>query len=181
MSEPLKVGLVGAGGIANSHLPAYLEYPDQVRATAVCDIIEDAAQAYAARVNTDAVYTDLDTMLRDADIEAVDLCHRHDLHAPHAIAAARAGKHVIVEKPMANSVKDCREMVEAADRSGVTLMVAQHLRYMRTAAAAKRLIEDGKLGRIEAGADPGHAVNHVLLPNPAVAETDAFAEVEQMG
>lgn len=150
MSEPLKVGLVGAGGIANSHLPAYLEYADRVRVTAVCDIIEDAASAYAKRANADAVYTDLDTMLREADIEAVDLCHRHDLHAPHAIAAAEAGKHVIVEKPMANSVQDCREMVEAADKSGVTLMVAQHLRYMRTAAAAKRLIEDGKLGQIEA-------------------------------
>ena len=150
MSEPLKVGLVGAGGIANSHLPAYLEHTDRVRVTAVCDIIEDAASAYAKRTNVDAVYTDLDTMLRDADIEAVDLCHRHDLHAPHAIAAAEAGKHVIVEKPMANSVRDCREMVEAADKSGVTLMVAQHLRYMRTAAAAKRLIEDGKLGEIEA-------------------------------
>ncbi len=150
MPEPLKVGLVGAGGIANSHLPAYLEHTDRVRVTAVCDIIEDAASAYAKRTNVDAVYTDLDTMLRDADIEAVDLCHRHDLHAPHAIAAAEAGKHVIVEKPMANSVQDCREMVEAADKSGVTLMVAQHLRYMRTAAAAKRLIEDGKLGEIEA-------------------------------
>lgn len=150
MSQPLKVGLVGAGGIANSHLPAYLEYTDRVQVTAVCDIIEDAASAYAKRVGADAVYTDLDTMLRDADIEAVDLCHRHDLHAPHAIAAAEAGKHVIVEKPMANSVQDCREMVEAADKSGVTLMVAQHLRYMRTAAAAKRLIEDGRLGEIEA-------------------------------
>ena len=150
MSEPLKVGLVGAGGIANSHLPAYLEHTDRVRLTAVCDIIEDAASAYAKRANVDAIYTDLDTMLREADIDAVDLCHRHDLHAPHAIAAAEAGKHVIVEKPMANSVRDCREMVEAADKSGVTLMVAQHLRYMRTAAAAKRLIEDGKLGEIEA-------------------------------
>ena len=150
MSEPLKVGLVGAGGIANSHLPAYLEHTDRVRLTAVCDIIEDAASAYAKRANVDAIYTDLDTMLREADIDAVDLCHRHDLHAPHAIAAAEAGKHVIVEKPMANTVRDCREMVEAADKSGVTLMVAQHLRYMRTAAAAKRLIEDGKLGEIEA-------------------------------
>ncbi len=150
MSEPLKVGLVGAGGIANSHLPAYMEHTDRLQLTAVCDIVEDAATAYAKRTNVDAVYTDLDTMLREADIDAVDLCHRHDLHAPHAIAAAEAGKHVIVEKPMANSVRDCREMVEAADKSGVTLMVAQHLRYMRTAAAAKRLIEDGKLGEIEA-------------------------------
>ena len=150
MSEPLKVGLVGAGGIANSHIRAYLEHTDRVQLTAVCDIVEDAARAYAKRVNVDAVYTDLDTMLREADIDAVDLCTRHDVHAPHAVAAAEAGKHVIVEKPMANSVQDCREMVEAADKSGVTLMVAQHLRYMRTAAAAKRLIDEGKLGEIEA-------------------------------
>ena len=150
MSKPLKVGLVGTGRIANRHMAPYLEYPDRVRLTAVCDVVEPAARDYAKRAGVDDVYLDLDDMLRHADIDAVDICTRHDLHAPQSMAAARTGKHVLVEKAMANSVRECRDMIEAADRAGVTLMVAQHLRYSRHATAAKRFIDDGGLGEIQA-------------------------------
>jgi predicted dehydrogenase len=150
MSEPLKVGLVGTGGIARRHLTAYLEHPDRVQLTAVCDIVESAAQAYAEKAGIDAIYLDIDEMLREADVDAVDICTSHDTHAPLTVSAAQAGKHVIVEKAMATSVEGCREMIAAADKAGVTLMVAQHLRYSPEARAAKRLIDDGKLGEIEA-------------------------------
>ena len=150
MSRPLKVGLVGTGRIANRHMAPYLQHPDRVRLTAVCDVVEPAARDYAKRASVDDVYLDLDDMLRRADIDAVDICTRHDLHAPQAIAAAQAGKHVLVEKAMANSVQECRDMIEASDRAGATLMVAQHLRYSRHAAAAKRFIDGGALGEIEA-------------------------------
>ncbi len=150
MSRPLKVGLVGTGRIANRHLAPYLQHPDRVRLTAACDVLEPAVRDYAKRAGVNDVYLDLDDMLRRADIDAVDICTRHDLHAPQAIAAAEAGKHVLVEKAMANSVQECRDMIDAADRAGVTLMVAQHLRYSRHAAAAKRFIDDGGLGEIEA-------------------------------
>ena len=150
MSRPLKVGLVGTGRIANRHMAPYLEYPDRVRLTAACDVVEPAVKDYAKRAGVDDVYLDLDEMLRKADIDAVDICTRHDLHAPQAIAAAQAGKHVLVEKAMANSVQECRDMIDAAERAGVTLMVAQHLRYSKHAAAAKRFIDKGGLGQIEA-------------------------------
>ena len=68
MAEPLKVGMVGSGSISNSHLAAYLEHPDRVRLTAVCDVIEEAAREYAGRAGVEAVYTDLDDMLREADV-----------------------------------------------------------------------------------------------------------------
>ena len=103
MSRPLKVGLVGTGRIANRHMAPYLEYPDRVRLTAACDVVEPAVRDYAKRAGVDDVYLDLEEMLRKADIDAVDICTRHDLHAPQAIAAAQAGKHVLVEKAMANS------------------------------------------------------------------------------
>ena len=152
MSNPLKVGMVGAGGITRAHLPAYLERPDRVQLNAVCDLVEPLAQELAGKAGIDAsaIYLDMDKMLREADIDAVDICTTHNAHAPLAIAAAEAGKHVICEKPMAISVQECRDMIAAADKAGVTLMVAQHLRYAPEAQAAKRLLDEGKLGMIEA-------------------------------
>jgi len=160
MSEPLKVGLVGTGGISKFHLNAYLEHPDRVQLTAVCDIAEPLAQECARKAGIDAIYLDYDAMLREADIDAVDICTGHSLHAPQAIAAAAAGKHVIVEKAMSNTLQGCRAMIEATDSAGVTLMVAQHLRYSPEAYAVKRLIDDGKLGEIQA------ARTHVFRQGP---------------
>ena len=160
MSKPLKVGLVGAGGISKFHMSPYLEHPDRVQLTAVCDIVPPLAQEYARKAGVEAVYLDYDDMLREADIDAVDICTGHNLHAPQAIAAAAAGKHVIVEKAMSNTLQDCRAMIEATDRAGVTLMVAQHLRYSPEAYAVKRLIDDGKLGEIQA------ARTHVFRRGP---------------
>ena len=182
MATPLKVGLLGAGGITNSHLPAYLEHPDRVKLTAVCDLDESRAQAQAKKAGVEAVYTDLDKMLREADIDAVDNCTFHPAHAPLCIAVAEAGKHVLVEKPMAITVQECRDMIAAADKAGVTLMVAQDLRYSREAAATKRFIDDGKLGDIIS------ARTHLLAPRlPRVerggspAGYDRYADAEQGG
>ena len=150
MSTPLKVGLLGAGTHSNSHMPAYLGHPDRVKLTAVCDLDESRAQEYAKKAGAEAVYTDLDKMLREGDIDAVDNCTFHPQHAPLTVAAAEAGKHVIVCKPMATSVQECRDMIAAADKAGVTLMVAQDLRYSPEAVATKRFIDEGKLGDIRA-------------------------------
>ena len=150
MSEPMKVGLVGTGGISNRHMTAYLAHPDRVHLTTVCDIVESRAQEYAKKAGVDTIYLDFEAMLREADIDAVDICTSHDMHAPLAVAAAQAGKHVLVEKAMAHTLQGCRDMIEAADTSGVTLMVAQHLRYSPEAPAVKRFIDEGNLGEIQA-------------------------------
>lgn len=165
MSRPMKIGLVGAGRIARAHMTAYLQHPGRVALKAVCDIVETAAQAYAKLANVDAVYTDFDTMLREADIEAVDICSIHDQHPAQAIAAAAAGKHVLTEKAMAHTLQGCRDMIEATDNAGVTLMVAQNLRYVPDSVAVKRLIDDGVLGVIQAART--HAIFAVTLSNPA--------------
>ncbi|MDE0662252.1 MAG: Gfo/Idh/MocA family oxidoreductase [Gammaproteobacteria bacterium] len=160
MPGPLKVGLVGTGGISNRHMDAYLRYPDRVRLTAVCDIVRPLAEEYAKKTGVEAVYTDYQEMLRDADIDAVDICTGHRHHAPQAIAAAEAGKHALTEKAMAQDLDECRAMIQAADKAGVTLMVAQHLRYSPEARAAKRLIEEGGLGDIQA------ARTHLIMSGP---------------
>ena len=179
MSKPLKVGILGAGGITNSHLPAYLEHPDRVQLTAVCDLIEERAQALAEKAGVETVYTDLDRMLREGDIDAVDNCTFHPAHAPLTIACAQAGKHVIVEKPMATNLQECRDMVAAADKAGVTLMIAQDLRYSPEAFAVKRFIDEGRLGDI-------FAVRTNLLsprvpPRIERARQDRYADRRQGG
>ena len=162
MSKPLKVGLVGTGGISKAHLPVYQEHPDRVQLTACCDIIEPAAQAFANNAGIDAggVYTDLDDMLKNADIDAIDICTGHAQHAEQSIAAAEAGKHVLVEKIMGNTGEECRAMIDAADKTGVTLMVAQMVRFSPESAAVKRFLEAGELGDIHA------CRTHVIMQGP---------------
>ena len=150
MSAPLKVGMLGTRGIARNHMTPYLTHPEQVRMTAVCDMVEPLAREYAKDAGVEDVYTDFDDMLRNADIDAVDICTNHAAHAPCTIAAVRAGKHVLVEKAMANTLQACRDMVEAADKAGVTLMIAHQLRHSREANAVKRFIDEGHLGEIQA-------------------------------
>ncbi len=132
MTEPFKVGLIGTGSISRAHLPVYQLAPDRVRLTAVCDIRADAARQFAA----------------DAQIDAVDIGTIHDTHAPLAIAAARAGKHVLLEKPMAVSIDECRQIIEATEQAGVTFMVAQQLRHVPSYMALRRRIQAGELGQI---------------------------------
>ncbi|MDA0789717.1 MAG: Gfo/Idh/MocA family oxidoreductase [Proteobacteria bacterium] len=150
MAKPLRVGLLGAGPIAYAHMAAYLEYPDQVRLTAVCDLNLAAAETYAKQVGVPAVYSDVHEMLRRADIDAVGICSRHDLHPSQAIAAAEAGKHLLCETAMAPTLSGCQAMIDAADAAEVTLMIAQNLRFSRTAMAIKHLIDRGGLGEIQA-------------------------------
>ena len=148
MAEPLKVGLIGTGSISRMHLPGYQLAPDDVRLTAVCDIREAAAREFAAEAGVEAVFGDAEQLLEQSDVDAVDICTIHDQHAPLAIAAARAGKHVLLEKPMAVSLDECREILEATEEAGVTFMVAQQLRHVPSYVALRRRIQAGELGRI---------------------------------
>lgn len=150
MTQPLKIGVIGAGGISRAHARAYGRFPKRLRLAAVCDVQEEAATRFAQEAGIDAVYTDAEQMLDHANIDAVDICTSHDQHAPLTIAAARAGKHVLVEKPMACAMQECRDMVQAAQESSVTLMVGQHLRYNPGYWAARQAIRDGELGTIRA-------------------------------
>ena len=148
MPAPLKVGLIGTGLVSRGHLPAFQEFPDDVELRAVCDVREDAARAYAGEAGVEAVYTDVDRMLAEADIDAVDICTTHSTHRDLTLAAAAAGKHILLEKPMACSLDEARDMVTAADAAGVTFMVAQVLRFLPHYREARRIIQSGELGGI---------------------------------
>ncbi|HEV7853241.1 MAG TPA: Gfo/Idh/MocA family oxidoreductase [Mycobacterium sp.] len=129
MTERLKVGVVGAGVIAQvMHLNYLRELSDRFDVVALCDISEENVNNNADRYDVGKRYTDWQDMLDDADIDAV-LILTSGSHAPIAIAAANAGKHILVEKPMCFSVAEGLEMKSAADAAGVALMVAYPKRY----------------------------------------------------
>ena len=124
----LRVGLVGTGLIAQvMHLHYLAELGDRFEVAAVCDIDGDSARACAERYRIPAVFTDWRELIRHP-LDAV-LVLTSGSHAPAAEAAARAGLHVFVEKPMCFSVTEGRAMVAAAGQAGVTLMVGYPKRY----------------------------------------------------
>lgn len=124
----VRVGVIGAGLIAQvMHLHYLRELSDMFEVSAVCDIAPENAAASAARYGVTKTYTDWRELLRQP-IDAV-LVVTGGSHAPMAIEAARAGLHVLVEKPMCFSTTEAAAMVHAADAAGVTLMVAYNKRY----------------------------------------------------
>src|ERR687886_656194 len=149
MQDSLKIGVIGVGGFGQAHLRAYRQLGEQAQVVAVCDIDADLARRVAQEVGAEA-YTDPHTLLPKASVDAVDICTPHDQHAALTIAATEHGKHVLVEKAMATSLADCRAMVNATDKAGVTLMVAQNQRYMPSYRGVRRLIQAGVLGPLRA-------------------------------
>jgi predicted dehydrogenase len=146
----LRVALVGAGNISSYHLPAYAQFRDRVELVAVCDLDEALARRRARQAGVECVYTDVDSLLREVACDALDVCVTHDQHAPIALAAIEAGRHVLVEKPFALTLTDCRELVTSAERVGVTLMVGQNQRFLPAHQATKAVIAAGELGAIRA-------------------------------
>lgn len=129
MTQRLRVGVVGAGVIAQvMHLHYLRELASHFEMVALCDIAAENAEVNAASYAIPMVFTDWREMLSEAPIDVV-LILTSGSHAPIAIEAAKAGKHVLVEKPMCFSVKEGKRMRDAAAESGTTLMVAYPKRY----------------------------------------------------
>ncbi|WP_262424999.1 Gfo/Idh/MocA family protein [Brachybacterium sp. Z12] len=113
-----RVGVIGAGSIAQSHLTAYSKNPD-VELIAVADMNLERAQSVADQFGAKRAYADPHELLADAEIDGVSICTWNNSHASWAIAAVQAGKHVLVEKPIARTLEEAEEIqriVEASDR-----------------------------------------------------------------
>lgn len=144
----INVGVIGTGGIASSqHIPALAKQPD-VKILAVCDVNEAAAKDVAQKFNIPHVFTDYYEMLKVDEIEAVHVCTPNKLHMPVSVDALNAGKHVMVEKPLARNAVEGAQIVETAKKNGKKLMVAQNLRFSPENAYLKRVVDTGELGEI---------------------------------
>lgn len=143
------VGVVGAGSVniaTSAHLPA-IQMVRELELKALCDVNEAGVKALAQRYGVDA-YTDYGAMLKREDIQMIQVCTPDYLHAEHTIKAAEAGKHVLCQKPMALSVRECAAMRAAVTRAGVQFMCVQSNRYSDPYRTIKHHIDDGRIGAV---------------------------------
>jgi len=148
MSSPngrIRLAVVGAGNIAPVNVKGYLQH-DRCDVVAVCDPIEEKARHLADAWEAPKVFTDLDTLLSDPEIDAVEILTPTHLHHDHVMASLAAGKHVSCQKPVANTIEDAREMEAAAAEHGVTLRISECFRHYPPLVRAKELIMSGAIG-----------------------------------
>ena len=143
----LKVGVIGVGGIARVHMPGW-EASEHAEVVAGADIDANALEQWGKTWNVENLTTDSTELINNPDIDVIDIITPNMYHAPLAIAAMEAGKHVICEKPLAPTPDEIRKMIAARDASGKMLMTAQHFRFKGTSKALKTEIDAGALGDI---------------------------------
>jgi predicted dehydrogenase len=143
--EPLRVGLIGAGGIAQTHYKGYVAAGARIMGFA--EPVEATRTRRAAEWGVPG-YASVEELLERADIEAVSVCTPNSSHAPATIAAAESGKHVLCEKPLSLNLEECSSMIQAAKNAGVVLQTGHHLRANWYVRKAKELIESGAIGRV---------------------------------
>ena len=144
--ERVRLGVLGAGNIAVMNVRGYLEDP-RCDVVAVCDSDEEVGRQAAKEWGAESFHADLSDMLADDSIDAVEVLTPTHLHHDHVIAALEAGKHVSVQKPVANSVEDALEMQAVADRVGRILRISECFVHYPPLELAKRLVADGAIGK----------------------------------
>lgn len=146
-TDRVRLAVVGAGNIADLNVAGYLDHP-RCDVVAVCDSDPDLAAAAARRWGAPAACTDLDQLLADPDIDAVEVLTPTHLHHAHVLAALRAGKHVSVQKPVTNTVAEAEELARVAAETGLVLRVSECFRHYPPLERARQLVADGAIGRV---------------------------------
>lgn len=153
--KQLRIGLVGTGFMGRTHSNGYrrvpnffpdLEYIPVLKA--VCSRNKEKVQAFADQWGYESIETDWKKLIERDDIDAVDICTPNDMHAEIAIAAAKAGKMILCEKPLARTLAEAKGMVEAIEAAKVKNTVWYNYRRLPAVSLAKQIIDSGKLGQI---------------------------------
>ena len=147
--DKIRIGLVGTGGIGNHHAKTYQPI-EGVELVACCDIFKDKALQFAERygIPKKNVFTSYNKMVEMDEIDTVSVCTFNQAHRRPTVAALKAGKHVLCEKPMAATLADATAMVKAAKESGKILHIAIHSRFQSGIATAQKIVKAGILGDI---------------------------------
>jgi predicted dehydrogenase len=154
--KELKIGLVGASGfMGKAHSAAWATLPIFVwpapampRRYALAEATRELGEDAAKRFGFENVYVGWKDLLADPEVDVVDICLPNHLHKEVALAAVKAGKHVICEKPLANNAEDAKEIYEAAQKAGVVHQSGFNWRLPPAMQLAKKLVDDGELGQI---------------------------------
>ena len=145
--KKLNFGIIGCGRIAYKHAEA-IKKNEKANLLYVCDIIEERAVDYKNKYGAERYFTDYHEMLEMPDLDVVNICTPSGMHAEMGIAAAKAGKHVIVEKPMALSSIDADALINACDENGVKLAVCFQNRFNPPVQKLRRALEEGRFGKL---------------------------------
>ncbi len=141
------IGIIGCGKIAQvRHLPEYAANPN-AKILGLYDINQERTKELAETYGATA-YATVEELLANPEIDAVSICAANFAHAELTIQALEAGKHVLCEKPMAVTLKECEDMVAAAEKAGKFLMIGQNQRLAKAHAKAKELVASGAIGKV---------------------------------
>jgi len=147
--KPIRAAIVGCGRISDLHQLGYRDNED-AEIVAVCDTNKARAKKKAQEWGVPRVYTDYQQVLDDPEVDLVELLTPHHLHCSMTVQAARAGKHISVQKPMALSAVEADQMIAAANQAGVLLRVYETFVYYAPAVRAKAMLEAGEIGEVRA-------------------------------
>ena len=143
----IKIGVIGCGSISRQRHVYEYSHNKNVEIIGYYDFKQDRAEAMAKDFGG-KVYSTVDELINDKNIDAVSVCVANAFHAENTIKALNAGKHVLCEKPMATSLNDCEAMIDAAKKNGKHLLIGQNQRLTPTHKKAKELISSGAYGRV---------------------------------
>ncbi|MDF2720376.1 MAG: oxidoreductase domain protein [Paenibacillus sp.] len=135
----IRVGIIGCGNLGRTHAKCVSEL-EGMKLTAYCDVFEQSAKAMLEQFGGDYATTDLDRFFNDPNLDVIYVTTQHDTHADFSIRAMEAGKHVLVEKPLAMTTEDCARIGETVVRTGKKLFTAFKMRYYDMLWKAKELI-----------------------------------------
>lgn len=160
MTRILKVGVVGCGWIASvAHLPCYRVMPN-AKVVAVMDAVKERAQSTARNFHIEKWYSDYEEMLKDDEIEAVDICSPPDAHTEQSIKAAQNGKHILCEKPISTSMEDAQRLESEVKKADVKFMTGFTYRFHPLVQKAKDEVSNPKFLRISYSFRPSVGSNH---------------------
>ena len=148
VSATLRVGILGAGGIANVHARGWVANEGKAEIAAFSDVATDRAQAMSHQYTGGKakVYDSIDAVVADPDIDVIDICLPHHLHSDAVIKAAEAGKAILCEKPLCTSLEDAKRIRATLESTGVVFMGAHNNLFTPALLEARRLVEGGFLG-----------------------------------
>jgi predicted dehydrogenase len=155
LSNKIRIGIIGCGQIAQTHMATYAAIPD-AEMVAFADLNADAARLSAEKYGVPSWTTDFRELLRRDDLDAVDVCLHNNFHMPVTVEVLRSGKHAYCEKPMAGSYRDAETMLQISRETGKMLHIQLATLYSSETRAARELIAEGRLGKLYHARSTGH-------------------------